>query len=310
MSKAQWMSGKYGIMVHFLSHIGAKEGGKKFSPNEMADNFDVVKFAEEVEEMGASWVIFPIGQNTGFYWSENPFLEERVPGCCSKRDLIMEIADELILRDIRFIAYLPTEMDAQGTVMREAFAWDETADKQEFMRRYIPVVRYYAEKFNKKISGWWFDGCYNASEKDFLRTRDWSNDRFDKKLWLESAKAGNPDAVIAMCNGANHMNCVFWEDEEYLPGETNDLTHLPWDYDSEEKQWHALTWLDCFWMNLEGQRMPDPKYSDEELFTYVKTCLNKGGAVTLNIGIYEDGSLAEKTQEQVLRMKNMLSRNV
>ena len=306
MSKVQWMSGHYGIMVHFLSHIGAREGNKKLSPDAMADTFDVKKFADEAEKMGASWVIFPFGQNTGFYWSKNPYLEERVPNCCSRRDLIMELADELISRNMRFIAYLPTEMDAQNEVMRAAFAWDESSDKKEFMRRYIPVVRYYAEKFGKKISGWWFDGCYTASEKCFLRTRDWSNERFDKKLWFEAAKAGNLDAAIAMCNGANHMSCVFWEEEEYLPGEVNDLTHVPWEYDSEEKQWHALTWLDCSWMLPEGEKMPEPKYSDEELFGYVKACLEKRGAVTLNIGIYEDGTLAEKTVEQVLRMKHVL----
>lgn len=306
MRKAEWMSGKYGIMVHFLSHIRAKEGEKKLSPNEMADNFDVVKFVDEAEEMGAGWVIFPIGQNTGIYWSENPFLEERMPGCCTKRDLIMELADELAARNIRLIAYLPTEMDAQGDKMREAFAWDLSADKQEYMRRYIPVVRYYAEKFGERVSGWWFDGCYNAIEKSFLRTHDWSNERFDKELWFEAAKAGNKDAVIAMCTGSNHMRCVFWDDEEYLPGEASDLTHYPWDYDSEEKQWHVLTWLDCFWMCLEGNEMPDPKYSDKELFSYVKACLEKKGAVTLNIGIYEDGSLAEKTKKQLSRMKDVI----
>ncbi len=305
MSKAEWMSGKYGVMVHYLSHILSEDGTKKLSPNEMADNFNVKEFVKSIKRMGASWVIFPIGQNTGFYWSENPYIEKLAPGHCANRDLISDIAEELNAEDIRFIAYLPTEADAQSEEMRKAFGWDLSADKKEFMKRYIPIVRYYAEKFGDKLSGWWFDGNYKSSEKSFLRTHDWDNGRFDKAEWFAAAKAGNPEAAIAMCTGANHMGYVF-EEEEYLPGETNDLTHFPWEHGSREKQWHVLTWLDCFWMYSEG-KMPPLKYSNKALYEYVRKCTDKKGAVTLNIGIYEDGTLAEEAVRQVGGLRTALA---
>lgn len=304
MSKAEWMSGKYGIMVHYLSCIGAGDGTKRMSPNEMADNFDVKAFVKSAKDMGASWVIFPIGQNTGYYWSENPYIEKYAPGHCTKRDLISEIADEIVAQGMRFIAYFPTEMDAQSEEMRTAFGWDLSSDKKVFMERYTPIVKYYAEKFGKKLSGWWFDGNYNAIEKPFLRTFDWNNDRFNKEEWLAAAKAGNPDAAIAMCTGANAMQYLY-EEEEYLPGESNDLTHFPWDYDSREKQWHVLTWLDCFW-GLGMERMPSPRFSNKELYEYVRKCIDKKGAVTLNLGIYEDGTLAEETVKQITGLKTAL----
>lgn len=306
MNKAAWMSGKYGIMVHYLTHIAGADGKKRLSAEEMANGFDVKGFADSVEKMGASWVIFPFGQNTGYYWSENPVIEERIPGRCTKRDLIFELADELHNRGIRFIAYLPVEVDFQEEDIRKAFRWNESEDRKEFMEIWTAVVRYYAEKLGKRQNGWWFDGAYDAAEKDFTITKDWNNKRFDRDEWFAATKAGNPDAIIGMNTGANIMGCVF-EEEEYLPGEVNDLTKLPWDYESRDKQWHALTYLDCFWMLSEGNTMPEPRFTNEELYDYVKECTDKKGAVTLNIGIDENGNLAYKTVEQICGLKKLLT---
>lgn len=308
MSKAEWMSGKYGVMVHYLSTIGGVGGEKKLSPEEMAETFDVKAFADNIEKTGASWLIFPFGQNSGYYWSENPYIEERMPGRCTKRDLVVEIADEITSRGIRFIAYIPTEMDFQAEDMRNAFLWDKSSDKKEFMEIWTNVIAYYAKKLGNKLSGWWYDGCYNAREKSFARTKDWTNERFDREKWFAASKAGNPEAAIAMCTGANLMQYVF-DEEEYLPGESNELLYYPWDYNSTDKQWHILTYLDCFWFMESGAQMPNPRFSNKELYNYVRKCTDKKGAVTLNIGIYEDGTMAPKTLEQVCGLKKIMKIN-
>ncbi len=305
MSKVEWMSGKYGVMVHYLPHIGGMGGVKKLSPQQMAEVFDVKAFADNIEKTGAGWLIFPFGQNSGFYWSENPYIEERIQNRCSKRDLVLEIANEVTARGIRFMAYIPTEMDFQSDAMRNAFLWDNSPDKAEFMEIWYNVIEYYAKKLGTKLSGWWFDGCYDASEKDFVRTNDWSNVRFDRKRWFAVAKAGNKKAAVAMGTGANLMECVF-EEEEYLPGEINEIVYYPWDCNSTDKQWHALTYLDCTWLLEAGKEMPGPRFSNRELYDYVKECLEKKGALTLNMGIFEDGTIAPKTLEQVCGLKKVL----
>ena len=306
MNKAKWMSGKYGIAVHYLSQICCTDGTNK-DFNEMAEMFDVDRFCDEAKDMGASWVLFPFGQNSGYYWSENPYIEERISGRCSRRDLPLEIAKGLSERGIRFISYLPVEVDDQSEEIRNAFFWDKSADKKEFMEIWMKIVEYYGEKFGNLMAGWWFDGAYKSSEKSFKRTHDWDNSRFDKERWLKCTHAGNKDRVIAMCTGANHMKYVF-EEEEYLPGETNSLDKFPWDYDSNQKQWHAFTYLDGFWGGFEEmKKIPDPRFTDKELFEYVKKCLDLKGAVTLNIGIYGEGYLSEKTVLQLKRMKDYLN---
>lgn len=322
MRKAAWMAGKYGIMVHFLANTMPKDGTVKLTPDEMADLFNVKQFVAEAKAMGAAWILFPFGQNEGWYWSYNAVLEKYHPGSCSKRDLVLELAIETKKQGMRFIGYFPTELDDNIPTIRSAFGWDLSPDKKEFMERWTEVVKYYSEKFGTLMDGWWFDGNYNSAEKKFKRTHDWNNDRFNEEEWFAAARKGNPNRITAMCNGANHMGYVF-EQEEYLPGESfgpdkkliekflngDDSRLYPWEYDSNPKQWHTLIWLDCFWAHTDRPgEIPPPKIKDETLFDYAKICLNKMGAITWNIGIYEDSSMAEKTVEQILKLKDFLAK--
>jgi len=72
---------------------------------------------------------------------------------------------------------------------------------------------------------------------------------------------------------------------------------------SDGKQWHSLVWLDCFWFHTDPEKpIPPPRFFDAELHDYLYTRHRNGGGVTLNIGIYRDGSLAEASLEQVRRM--------
>ena len=228
MGEVKWMrEKKYGVMVHYLSNIQPRREKERFSDwNAMVDAFDGNRFVDDVERMGAGWVIFPFGQNSGHYCSPNSMLD-----------------------------------------------------------------------------GWWFDGCYNSVEKDFLRTHGWSNERFDYGEWKAAACAGNPDAVIAMCPGAEAMGYAFRE-QDYLAGEASTLNHKPDGPLIEGMQWHCLIWLDCRWGHWKQVgEIEAPRFTDEELMDFYQGCMENGGAVTWNVGIYQDGQMAEKTVEQIIRLK-------
>ena len=308
MGEIKWMQGnRYGVMVHYLSDIQPQKGPGFGNWDEMTEAFNIIDFANEIEKMGAGWVIFPFGQNSGRYCSYNSHLEAAVPGCCSRRDIMWELAQELKRRGIRLIAYLPSEMDANIQELREQFGWDlDLEDKSVFQERYQKVIREWAERFGTLIDGWWFDGCYDSLTKDFLRTQGWTNDRFDYCEWKAASCAGNKDAVMAMNPGAEKMEYAFTE-QDYLGGEANTLNHRPEKPLPGGMQWHCLVWLDCFWAHWEkaGEIAP-PRFTDEELWDFYKECRNRNGAVTWNIGIYQDGTLAEKTVEQVVRLKERL----
>lgn len=310
MGEIKWMQEKkYGIMVHYLSCAQPRTESKRIPDwNGMVNAFDVKGFVDEIERMGAGWVIFPFGQNTGLYCSPNSILESMVPRCCSERDLAYELAVELKRRGLYFIAYLPSEMDANTEELREKMGWDldrvdlDRVDKSVFQKRYEEVIREWAVRFGTLLDGWWYDGCYNSYEKDFLRTQGWTNERFDYAEWKAVSCAGNPDAVIAMCPGAEAMRYAFRE-QDYLAGEANTLNHRPEGPLIDGMQWHCLIWLDCKWGHCEAAgEIEAPRYTDEELWEFYRNCFEKKGVITWNIGIYQDGSLAEKTVAQLERL--------
>lgn len=308
MGEIRWMQeGPFGLMVHYLRHIQPREGSPVGDWNEMVNSFPVEPFCREVQETGAKWLIFAIGQNNGFYCSPNPVLESLLPGRCSERDLLAELAADLKKRDIRLIAYLPSEVDSVDEELREAFGWDlHPSDKSVFQERYMAVIRAWAERLGEALDGWWFDGCYDASKYDFLRTQTWDNSRFDYQAWSSAAKAGNPYAVVALNPGADAMEYVFRE-QDYVAGEVNDLKPLPDGPLIDGMQWHALTWMDCFWMHGEKPGLiAPPRFTDDELYDYVAACRRIGGGVTLNVGIYQDGTMADPSIAQLRRISERL----
>ncbi|MBM3501631.1 MAG: hypothetical protein FJX74_23505, partial [Armatimonadetes bacterium] len=193
--RAAWLAeGSFGLMVHYLiSPAGDTPEAKTAEFDRIVDGFDLDAFIAQFESTGADWLIFTIGQNTGYYCSPNEWLDARLPGHASKRDLALEIATRLEALGKRFIAYLPSEVYGQQPDVHSAFAWNP-ADQSEFQRRYQAFVRAYALKFGARCDGWWFDGCYTW-EPFHNSLYDWPN-------WFAAARAGNPNAIVCFNDGA------------------------------------------------------------------------------------------------------------
>ena len=306
----EWMQkGPYGIMVHFSSYVVDKKGNKK-EFNRMADEFDVPAFMETLEKVGAKWLIFTITHGTMMFWSENPVIEKIIPGRCSNRDLMVEIADACKEKGIKFMLYIPTETDGgEKSEMRKACRWSESADKKAFMEIWMELISYYAGKLGDRLSGWWFDCAYESAEKSFKNTHDWNNQRFDRKRWFEAARAGNPDCKVALCRGRNDRTYVFFE-QDYFAGECDDLSYVPQFATQDGIQHHSLVWIDSYWTVGDaagGVGIPDaPRFTDDELYSWIKANNDVGGGVTLNIGIYNDGTFIDDTIDQLVRIKERL----
>ena len=191
-SRAGWMSGKYGMMVHWLyPKYDAKDPGQV---DRTVDAFDLDTFMKGFDETGAEWLVFTVGQNTGACASPSKTLEAletdgaRMRGRCSRRDLVGEIAAAVHRRGKRFIAYLPCEVFWNAGV-REAVGWSSNdVNYVTFQRNWTAVVREWAERWGRNLDGWWFDGFYGFYEPD-------------EDLWRSAIRAGNPDAVSAFNAG-------------------------------------------------------------------------------------------------------------
>ena len=331
--RTAWMSGQFGVMTHWLyPSIPPEKGEPAGNLDEAVDRFDVDRLLADVAAAGAGWLIFTLGQNTGYYAGPNPVIEELAgPGHCARRDLALEIAAGLHRMGKRFIAYLPCEV-AANTTLHAGFAWNtrEGTAQTEFQRRYTRMVAAWAQHFGPLLDGWWFDGCYTWPIFH-SRHMDWP-------LWYAAACAGNPDAVLTFNDGCFCVGNVepIVPEHDYLSGETEMLvdgrvrlgrsaevpTHLPDGrfVPTTRCQWHSLLPIDCFWGHgnpapawLPGQpyvavpanggalTMEPPIYADAELHGFLRRCLQVGGAVTLNLGISQEGHLGLDSVAQLAR---------
>jgi len=316
-NRADWMHrGSYGVMVHWLAPGPARAKGEYIHDlNRAVDGFDVERFVQDFRATGADWLIFTIGQNTSYYASPNAVLDRLAgPGHCSKRDLVLEIAQRLHKVGKRFIAYLPSELNAPKD-LHKPFAWNPK-DQSEFQRRYTQFIREYSGRLGKMLDGWWFDGCYTWDVFP-NRTYNWP-------LWFDAARAGNPDAAVAFNDGSFCIGITkpVTPLQDYVSGEVevlidgkirlgrqeNATLYLPKTRLAEGTncQWHALVPIDCLWMHGGPGPMPPPKYPDADLFRFVKDCKAVGGAVTLNVGIYQEGTMAPASVKQLHRLQAAL----
>jgi len=143
-------------------------------------------------------------------------------------------------------------------------------------------------------------------------------------LWFGAARAGNPNALVALNDGSFCIGITkpVTPLQDYLSGEVEVLKdgkirlgrnedsplYLPKLRFAEgtQVQWHALVPIDCQWGYYEKGPKPAPRYSDDELFRFVKGCRTTGGAVTLNVGIYQEGHIEPKTVAQLERLARIL----
>ncbi len=310
--RAAWLGeGGFGIMVHYLiSPPGDTPEERTRAFDETVTGFDLDAFMAQLEAMGADWLIFTVGQNTGYYCSPNAYLDARAPGHASERDLLLEIAQGADARGIRLIAYLPSETAAQSDEIHQAFAWNP-ADQTEFQRRYTRFVAEYGERLGALMDGWWFDGCYTWDV--------FPNSTYDWPLWFEAARAGNPNRIVCFNDGAFCIGNVkpvtpledyhagevhfLWDGRTALDHERPPATWMPDGPFIEGVRTHAL--LPIF-STFEGGR--PYVYSDWQLFKWVDDFRAAGGAVTLNLPIDGAGRIPQEAVDQVVRLREHLGR--
>ena len=97
-----WMrDARWGVMTHYLPDLPSAKEPADMTPerwNRHVDKFNVANFADTIEETGAGYLIFTLGQNSGYFCSPNETYDRLVgvrPSRLSRRDLVGEIAAAL-----------------------------------------------------------------------------------------------------------------------------------------------------------------------------------------------------------------------
>jgi alpha-L-fucosidase len=286
---------RYGIFMHFLP--GDPKGLA------LVDSFDVEALARQLEAAGAKYFVITLGQNSGYFISPNAAYEKATgyaPGeRCSRRDLPLDLHRALSSRGIRLMLYLPAQTPNGDRRAQKAFGLPEGAKDQPidiaFARKWAEVIREWSDRYGDKVSGWWFDGCY-----EWVRF-------FEEiaRIYKDAVRHGNPRAIVAFNPG---VKVIRWtQAEDYTAGELNDpFEAIPASRWLDGTQWHALTFLGSAWSRR------DVRHPTERWAAWVKAVAAREGVVTLDMGPNWDpeagpiGSLDEAQLAQVRAVRAAL----
>lgn len=288
----------YGVFVHYLG------GGPDW--NDKVNSFDVERFAAQIEQTGGAYLIFTLGQNSGYYCSPNATYERyagyEIGQRCSKRDLPMEIAEALGRKNIRLMLYLPSRSPQQD---KKAMAnlndvHERRPAPQEFTHKWGDIIREWSRRYGKKVSGWWFDGSYNtAGWDDLSRPYNWNT-------WAAATRAGNRDSLLAFNPGADikHAFTKLTDQQDYTAGEQNEFGATPRSHPAPAGlQWHILSYLGTSWAKADG-----PRRDDVWMIDYIRKVNQQGGVVTIDVNVASDGTIYEPHLRQLMAIRKAVRR--
>jgi hypothetical protein len=288
--KAGW-----GVFVHYLEHLQNNPAelnslGKETTWDECVRKFDVERFAGQIGETSAGYVIFTMEQLARFLIAPNATFDRLTgykPGeACATRDLVEDLYQALNRRGIRLMLYWTGDGPSKDERAAKALGWTEK-ESVDYVRRWASVAREYSERYGAKVAGWWVDGCYPWIGYD------------DERLGImaKALKAGNPNAIVALNPGVENRVSAYTRWEDYTCGEQNEFKDIPEGRWVNGEQWHILSFLGC---SHQGWAVPGSKYKKQELADYVRKVNERGGVVSIDVMLYRDGAL-DRSQLEMLK---------
>ncbi len=293
----QWFRhAKYGVFVCFLG------GGSNW--NATVNAFDVKTFARQMEQAGVGYVLFTLGQNSGYYCAPNATYDRFggfKPGeRCSFRDLPMDLAKELNQRNIKLFLYSTARAPQDDKQARAGLAEIDDIIKQpatqEFSQRWWAVLREWSERYGERVAGWWFDGAYTTTGWDDLsQPCNWHT-------WAEAARAGHPGRLLAWNKGTSLADAfgALTDEQDYTAGERNGFDVTPREVPGPTNLvWQLLGYMGDDWGKTGG-----PRKTDAEMIDYVRR-INERGVVTIDVNV-ENGRVHEPHLKQLIAIRKAL----
>jgi alpha-L-fucosidase len=307
--RAAWMrDARLGVMTHYLADWIARRDDPANRTmgvarwNELVDHFDVEALATQVESVGAKYLIFTIGQNSGYYCSPNGEYDRIVgheEGHCSKRDLIADLSVPLHRRGIRLIAYLPAGAPSGDRVARDKLQWQSGPHaNREFQRHWEAIIRQWSTRWGTNVDGWWFDGCYWPN----TMYRDEAGPNF--ATFAAAARAGNAASVVAFNPGVVYRTLSITPHEDYIAGEIDQPERQTIRRVVEGRvdgtRLHMLSYLGTRWGTAPA------RFTAEQAIAFTRPTVNAGGCVTWDVPIQNDGTIAKEYLERLRAVSDAL----
>ncbi len=301
--RAAWMrEARWGVMTHYLADWIARglyeqEPGEKMSVqrwNNLVDHFDVERVAMQLQSVGAGYYQISIGQNSGYYLSPNAAYDRLTgiqPSKCSHRDLVADLAAALSKRGIRLMVYLPSGAPAGDHAAAEALGWRNGPYRnREFQLKWEQVIREWSTRWGKKVSGWWFDGCYWPNTM-------YRGDEPNFATFAAAARAGNPASIVAFNPGVIYRIVSITRHEDFTAGEIDFPDRVAFKRNADGKQdgvqVHVLSFLGEKW------GMGAPRFATEQVVEFSRKVVAQQGAITWDTPTERGGGFAQPFLDQL-----------
>jgi len=306
--RAGWMpEARFGVMTHYLADWQAQVHHLDMSVerwNQLVDGFDVEKMAQQLASVGAGYYQISLGQNSGYYLAPNAAYDRLTgihPSKCSRRDLVADLYEALHKRGIRLLVYLPSGAPAQDKAAVAALEWrNGPFPNREFQAKWEQIIRQWSGRWGSKIAGWWFDGCY------FPNSMYRSPEPPNFASFAAAARAGNRDAAVAFNPGVVYRMLSLTPCEDFTAGEIDKPELVTIRRAAVGKidgiQIHMLSYLGETW----GKGAP--RFTTDQVIAYTRKVRDAGGAVTWDVPVDLDGTIAQPFLDQLAALAKALGK--
>ncbi len=285
-----FVAAKYGVTFHWGPRTQPRRGPLKSFPEAVRD-FNVDAFADMVVETGAGYVIFTSTHSPHWFPAPIQAIERILPGNTCQRDLIGDLADALNERDIKLILYYPGGRSNEPPEWGKASGW--VGDRERYFKNFCEIFTEIGQRYGNKIAGYWFDFCpFNVPH------------RFEPLY--KAAKTGNSNRIIAWNSWILRQPTYF---QEYWAGEAGDSLIIPDKKFFGDLQPHVWIIIDNegAWVHTKPNTdIGPPLYKTEKLIDYIKACNEKNIVVSMNVGIYQDGTISPATLSQLRALRKAI----
>ena len=302
---------RYGIGIHWTAHTVPRHGSPL--PFQRAvDAFRLEPFVEQVRHAGADYVLFTATHALQMLPAPHPIIDRISLGRTCQRDLIGELADALAAHGLPLLVYYNHSCNGRDDPpWRMAVGYD-SKDKSILAKNLMDIVAWMGERYKGKIKAWWFDSSYSLDPRDPHNTvtTDMGGFQFPWERFTVAAKTGFPARLVTY-NAGGSNTFLYTTHQDYWAGEMVNLkTPAASRYLKNGLQWFGWVCLDFrAWVHTkQNTEIPKPLYSDEEVITFVRTCNAHQAPMTFNVGIYQDGTMAPASVEQLHRLGVALRR--